>query len=86
MLMQPFPLMHRLMQQAASGWLYIYPPGIRQLLLYTKSKYNNPVIYITENGVDEHNNKTVSLKEALNDRTRVSYYKKHLLYVRQAIR
>ncbi|OAY73437.1 Beta-glucosidase 12, partial [Ananas comosus] len=72
--------------QAASGWLYIYPPGIRQLLLYTKSKYNNPVIYITENGVDEYNNKTASLKEALNDGTRVSYYKNHLLYVRRAIR
>ncbi|URE25096.1 beta-glucosidase [Musa troglodytarum] len=36
--------------QAASGWLYVYPKGIRDLLLYTKSKYNNPVIYITENG------------------------------------
>ncbi|OAY81538.1 Beta-glucosidase 13, partial [Ananas comosus] len=59
---------------------------MRQLLLYTKSKYSNPVIYITENGVDAYNNKTASLKEALNDRTRVSYYKKHLLYVRRAIR
>ncbi|RWW03640.1 hypothetical protein GW17_00033182 [Ensete ventricosum] len=36
--------------QAASSWLYVYPRGIRDLLLYTKSKYNNPVIYITENG------------------------------------
>uniref|UniRef100_A0A6V7QUF6 Beta-glucosidase 12-like n=1 Tax=Ananas comosus var. bracteatus TaxID=296719 RepID=A0A6V7QUF6_ANACO len=41
---------------------------------------------INATGVDEYNNKTASLKEALNDRTRVSYYKKHLLYVRQAIR
>lgn len=36
--------------QAASSWLYIYPEGIHDLLLYTKEKFNNPVIYITENG------------------------------------
>jgi len=31
-------------------WIYVYPKGIQDLLLYTKKKYNNPVIYITENG------------------------------------
>jgi len=36
--------------QIASDWLYVYPKGIRDLLLYTKEKYNNPLIYITENG------------------------------------
>ena len=36
--------------QIASDWLYVYPRGIRDLLLYTKEKYNNPLIYITENG------------------------------------
>lgn len=36
--------------QIASDWLYVYPRGIRDLLLYTKEKYNNPAIYITENG------------------------------------
>jgi len=36
--------------QAASDWLYIYPRGIQDILLYTKEKFNNPVIYITENG------------------------------------
>lgn len=36
--------------QAASDWLYVYPQGIQDLLLYTKAKFNNPVIYITENG------------------------------------
>lgn len=36
--------------QAASPWLYVYPKGILELLLYTKKKYNNPVIFITENG------------------------------------
>ncbi|CAN1263534.1 Beta-glucosidase 42 [Linum perenne] len=36
--------------RAASPWLYIYPQGIQDLVLYTKKKYHNPLIYITENG------------------------------------
>uniref|UniRef100_A0ACD6AMX9 Uncharacterized protein n=1 Tax=Avena sativa TaxID=4498 RepID=A0ACD6AMX9_AVESA len=36
--------------KAGSSWLYIYPKGIEELLLYTKKTYNNPTIYITENG------------------------------------
>ena len=36
--------------QAASVWIYFYPRGLLDLLLYTKEKYNNPLIYITENG------------------------------------
>ncbi|MQL98067.1 hypothetical protein Taro_030773 [Colocasia esculenta] len=71
---------------AASSWLYVYPPGIRKLLLYTKKKYNNPVIYITENGVDEINNGSLSLAEALRDDQRIAYYGQHLHQVQQAIR
>lgn len=36
--------------QAASSWLYIYPQGFRDLLLYVKENYGNPTVYITENG------------------------------------
>ncbi|XP_020090017.1 beta-glucosidase 12-like [Ananas comosus] len=72
--------------KAASNWLYVYPAGIRELLLYTKAKYNNPVIYITENGVDELNNKNASLEEALKDEPRIDYYSKHLLNVNRAIK
>ncbi|XP_008775422.3 beta-glucosidase 12-like [Phoenix dactylifera] len=72
--------------RAASDWLNIYPRGIRDLLLYTKARYNNPIIYITENGVSEFNNGTLSLEEALKDNTRVEFYRHHLLYVQRAIR
>ncbi|KAJ6694685.1 GLYCOSYL HYDROLASE [Salix koriyanagi] len=42
--------------KAASEWLFVYPRGIRDLLLYVKREYNDPLIYITENGIDESNN------------------------------
>ncbi|KAK8324256.1 hypothetical protein V6Z12_A12G286900 [Gossypium hirsutum] len=32
------------------SWLFNYPKGLRDLLLYLKKKYNSPTIYITENG------------------------------------
>eukprot|EP01018_Ginkgo_biloba_P033172 Gb_35945 [translate_table: standard] len=72
--------------RGASDWLYVYPPGIRDLLKYTKNRYNNPPIFITENGIDEFNNDTLSLKESLNDTWRIDYYAKHLSNVREAIR
>ncbi|XP_020090085.1 beta-glucosidase 24-like isoform X2 [Ananas comosus] len=72
--------------KAASNWLYIYPKGIRDLLVYTKRTYNNPTIYITENGVDEINNGTLPLKEALEDNFRIKFHQQHLLYVQRAIR
>lgn len=33
-----------------SGWIHMYPAGIWKLLRYIKNQYNNPRIYITENG------------------------------------
>ncbi|XP_073110713.1 beta-glucosidase 13-like [Elaeis guineensis] len=66
--------------KAAPDWLYIYPPGIRKLLLHVKVRYNDPVIHITENGqlvsqgfpvfqccLCEFNNKTAPLDEAMMD-------------------
>ncbi|ONK55426.1 uncharacterized protein A4U43_UnF3510 [Asparagus officinalis] len=71
---------------AASSWLYIYPRGIRDLLLYINAKYNHPVIYITENGVDEVSNGTLSLEEALKDDARIDFHQRHLYYIQRAIR
>ncbi|XP_047153760.1 beta-glucosidase 13-like [Vigna umbellata] len=71
---------------AASSWLCVYPRGIRELLLYIKQKYNNPLIYITENGVDEFNDPTLSLEESLLDTLRIDYHYRHLFYLHSAIR
>ncbi|KEH26885.1 glycoside hydrolase family 1 protein [Medicago truncatula] len=70
---------------AASFWMSIYPKGIRELLLYIKTKYNNPLIYITENGMDELDDPTLPLEKALEDTIRVNYYYDHLYYLQSAI-
>ncbi|CAI8600817.1 unnamed protein product [Vicia faba] len=67
--------------KAASDWLYVYPPGIQGLLQYTKEKFNNPIIYITENGIDEVDDG----KRSLNDKVRIDYISHHLLYLQRAI-
>ncbi|KAJ7961661.1 Beta-glucosidase [Quillaja saponaria] len=72
--------------KAASDWLYVYPRGLQDLLLYIKNKYNNPVIYITENGIDELNDPKLSLEQALNDTYRIDYYHQHLYYLQRAIK
>ncbi|KAH9317623.1 hypothetical protein KI387_019392, partial [Taxus chinensis] len=70
--------------QGGSDWLHTYPRGIRALLNYIKTKYNNPPIYITENGIDELG--STPMKESLNDTWRVNYVSKHVLNTLLAIR
>ncbi|XP_074268622.1 beta-glucosidase 12-like [Silene latifolia] len=72
--------------RAASDWLYVYPRGIHDLLLYIKAKYNNPSIYITENGIDEFNVPGLPVEEALVDSTRIDYYHSHLSFIQHAIK
>ncbi|KAI5445425.1 hypothetical protein KIW84_013603 [Lathyrus oleraceus] len=71
---------------SASSWLCIYPKGFKNLLLYTKKTYEDPVIYITENGRDEFNDPTLSLEESLLDTYRIDYYYRHLYYLETAIK
>ncbi|KAF3449150.1 hypothetical protein FNV43_RR09878 [Rhamnella rubrinervis] len=69
-----------------SAKLTFISKGIRDLLLYIKTKYHNPLIYITENGVDEFNDPKLSLEEALVDNQRIDYHYRHLYYLRRAIK
>ncbi|XP_028776325.1 vicianin hydrolase isoform X2 [Neltuma alba] len=70
----------------ALSWLYIYPKGLHQLLLYVKHKYSDPPIYINENGVAQVNNASIPVKEAIKDGIRIRYYDAHLRYLLQAIK
>jgi beta-glucosidase len=60
-------------------------PRIRKLLLYVAQRYNNPEIFVTENGVDVPNESQLPLAQALNDTFRVDYYQDYLGFVAQAI-
>ncbi|XP_004295228.1 PREDICTED: beta-glucosidase 12-like [Fragaria vesca subsp. vesca] len=71
---------------AASSWLLVFPQGFLDLLLYIKNKYNNPTMYITENGWDEVNDPTWSLEKALDDSTRIEFYDQHLRKLQAAIK
>ncbi|KAF3958393.1 hypothetical protein CMV_016706 [Castanea mollissima] len=71
-------------QPTAADWLFIYPRGIREILLYINKKYNNPPIIITENGVVD--NGSLPIQGALNDSLRINYYHSHLSNLLKAIR
>ncbi|KAK2382103.1 cyanogenic beta-glucosidase [Trifolium repens] len=71
--------------RAAANWLYIYPRGLRDLLFHIKDKYNNPAVYITENGMNELNDPTLTVEEALIDTYRIDYYYRHFYYIHYAI-
>ncbi|KAI8545756.1 hypothetical protein RHMOL_Rhmol07G0062700 [Rhododendron molle] len=68
----------------AVGTFCIFPKGLQELLIYTKEKYNNPVIYIAENGMGDANN--VTTKEGVKDYLRIYFYRRHLEAVQNAIK
>ncbi|KAJ4703512.1 Beta-glucosidase [Melia azedarach] len=73
-------------EKAASEWLYVVPWGIRKVLNYIAKTYNNPAIYVTENGMDDEENENTPLVEMLDDKLRVRYFKGYLSAVAQTIK
>ncbi|KAL0295776.1 UNVERIFIED_CONTAM: Raucaffricine-O-beta-D-glucosidase [Sesamum calycinum] len=74
--------------QAGSEWLHIYPEGLYKLLIkYVNEQYKDkvPVMYITENGVDEENDYRLTAKDACADSMREDYLKRHLQKLLDAI-
>lgn len=70
------------------SWVYVYPKGLKDLLLYMKERYNNPEVYITENGVMQVDNKDPLLAKnhELNDTYREQYQSIHLHELVEAMR
>lgn len=64
-------------KQAASEWLYSVPEGLRDLLKWINTKYDNPTVMITENGWSD--------RDGLEDDDRIEYIKQHLASVSRAI-
>jgi len=71
--------------KADSDWLYVVPWGFGRLLRYISDRYNNPIIYVTENGVDVPNESALDLDKALNDTFRIQYYHSYLRQLATAI-
>ncbi|XP_051152495.1 beta-glucosidase 24-like [Andrographis paniculata] len=72
-------------KRVGEGWLFHVPRGIFGLLKHTKTKYGNPIIYITENGCEEESNPKLTVSQALHDNIRIDYLVKHLAYLKLAI-
>ncbi|XP_012581092.1 PREDICTED: lactase-phlorizin hydrolase [Condylura cristata] len=58
---------------SGSFWLKMTPFGFRRILNWLKEEYNNPPIYITENGVSQQRG-----EEDLNDTARIYYLRSYL--------
>eukprot|EP00076_Gallus_gallus_P002678 NP_001104816.1 lactase-phlorizin hydrolase precursor [Gallus gallus] len=57
---------------SGSFWLKVTPFGFRKLLQWIKEEYNNPPIYVTENGVSERG------AIDFNDTWRIHYYQNYI--------
>lgn len=70
---------------AASEWLFIVPWGIGKTLVWLTQRYENPPLFVTENGMDDlDSDKPMAV--LLNDTTRVAFYENYLFSVLEAIR
>ncbi|CAM2100551.1 unnamed protein product [Caretta caretta] len=57
---------------SGSFWLKVTPFGFRKILRWIKEEYDNPPIYVTENGISERGDL------GLNDTWRIHYYKSYI--------
>ncbi|KAL5543971.1 hypothetical protein UlMin_007755 [Ulmus minor] len=77
--------MHHAVDSLASENMGIFPEDLQRLLEFMKQKYQNPKIYITENGINEKRDDKRGLDELLNDSHRINYVLRHLHFVHKAI-
>lgn len=70
-------------QRAYSSWLYKVPWGLYKAVTYIKERYENPTVLLTENGMDDPGNLTLS--KALRDTGRINFYKSYLAELKKAI-
>ena len=63
---------------AECKWLYVFPPGMRGILNWINKRYDNPVIYVFENGVSVPGESQMNIKDALKDTFRVNYYRDYI--------
>lgn len=57
--------------RSGSSWLKVVPWGLRRILNWIKSHYNNVDVYVTENGVSDRNG-------TLRDFHRIHFYRTYI--------
>lgn len=70
---------------AESTWLNVYPKGLRDVLRWIKHRYNDPDIYIFENGVSCPGESSLPENLALNDTFRMNYVFDHVMELVDAV-
>eukprot|EP00878_Enallax_costatus_P001527 GHUV01001678.1.p1 GENE.GHUV01001678.1~~GHUV01001678.1.p1 ORF type:complete len:401 (+),score=78.89 GHUV01001678.1:691-1893(+) len=65
-------------EQAESYWLYNVPWSIGRMLRYMKNRYDNPYIWVLENGISEKGEAGRTGESALQDRLRTDYFRGYI--------
>jgi len=63
--------------------IFVYPEGLRKALILLKN-YDNPKVYVTENGYPDKRDTTLSVEEASIDDARIQHIQDHLAAIRDA--
>ncbi|XP_055533478.1 myrosinase 1-like [Wyeomyia smithii] len=63
--------------ETGSSWFRVYPKGIYSILMWISNEYNNPEVYVTENGYSD--------RGGTRDEDRVQYFKDYMNAVIDAI-
>ncbi|XP_010032630.2 beta-glucosidase 44 [Eucalyptus grandis] len=69
--------------RAHSSWLYNVPWGLYKAVMYIKERYGNPTVILSENGMDDPGN--VTLSQGLHDTTRINFYKGYITQLKKAV-
>ncbi|KAG6531125.1 hypothetical protein ZIOFF_004896 [Zingiber officinale] len=69
--------------RAHSDWLYIVPWGLYKAVTYVKENYGNPIVFLSENGMDQSGN--VTLPKGLQDTQRRHFYHNYISELKRAI-
>ncbi|KAK9925477.1 hypothetical protein M0R45_033801 [Rubus argutus] len=67
-----------------SSQIYVYPEGLKKTLILLKD-YNNPKIYVTENGYPDLRDDTLTVEEASIDDARIQHMQDHLAAIKEAM-
>ncbi|GIK04752.1 hypothetical protein Aspvir_008847 [Aspergillus viridinutans] len=64
--------------ETQSPWLRPHPVGFRKLLKWLSDRYNQPKIYVTENGTSLKGENDLPVDQILNDEFRVQYFRDYI--------